>query len=212
MIKQIWFDFGNIFIPIYPERTQESFKQSGVQLSKPAFQVLNAEYEIGALTTHEFLQTITISCKYLQSSRAVGAGWDALLGEMNDNTLFLRNLSRSYATCLVSNTNEAHITTIQKTAGSFLWNAFINQFEELFLSYQLGMRKPNANYFEHVLEKMNAVPEEVLFIDDTLANLVAAEALGIQTWQFNAHEGNLERELPAVLAKLNKSASSILRV
>lgn len=212
MIKQIWFDFGNIFIPIFPERTQESFEKRGVQLSKSDFQILNEDYEIGALTTQQFFQNIAVSCKYLQSSRAVEIGWDALLGELNDNTLFLRNLSRNYATCLVSNTNEAHIKAIQKTAGSFLWHAFTHKFDRLFLSYQMGMRKPNANYFEHVLEKMEAVPEEVLFIDDTPANLVAAEALGIHTWQFNIHEGDLERELRAVLAKLNKSAPSILGV
>ena len=50
MIKQIWFDFGNIFIPIFPERTQESFEKRGVQLSKPDFQILNEDYEIGALS------------------------------------------------------------------------------------------------------------------------------------------------------------------
>ena len=212
MIKQIWFDFGNVFIPIYPERTQKAFNTRGVKLTEQAFANLNERYEVGAMSTSEFMQDIAMSCTHLQSSMAVAHGWNALLGKLQDRTLFLKKLARTYELCLVSNTNEAHIKHIKKESGPFLWNAFVEKFEALFLSYEIGHRKPDSSYFEYVLKHMDAKPEEVLFIDDSSVNVEAAAALGIHTWQFNAQEGNITRELLPVLTKLNQRTSSTLGV
>ncbi len=208
MIKQIWFDFGNVFIPIYPERTQKAFNARGVKLTEQAFANLNERYEVGAMSTSEFMQDIAMSCTHLQSSMAVAHGWNALLGKLQDRTLFLKKLARTYELCLVSNTNEAHIKHIKKESGPFLWNAFVEKFEALFLSYEIGHRKPDRSYFEYVLKHMDAKPEEVLFIDDSSVNIEAAAALGIHTWQFNAQEGNITRELLPVLTKLNQRTTS----
>ncbi len=203
MIKQIWFDYGNVFIPIFPERTKEAFENRGVQFTEEGIQRLNQEYEVGEVTSAQFFQEIASSCKYLQSSSAISHAWNELLGEMTDPTLFLKKLGKSYDLCLVSNTNEAHIKHIRKQAGPFLWNSFVEKFEALFLSYEIGHRKPDASYFNYVLEHMNAQPEEVLFVDDSQANIEAAEALGINTFLFNLQEQDLAKELPAVLAKFD---------
>lgn len=210
MIKQIWFDFGNIFIPIHPERTKDAMLSRGVQLSEESLQELNESYEIGALSTSEFLQDISFSCKFLQSSIAIKHAWNALLGRLEDHNLFLKKLGREYDLCLVSNTNDLHIKTIKDQAGPFLWNTFVERFDALFLSYEIGKRKPEADYFNHVLKHMYATPDEVLFIDDSAVNLESAATLGLHTWQFNIHEGDLEKELPAVLTKLNQSTASAL--
>lgn len=203
MIKQIWFDFGNIFIPIFPEHAKEAFENRGVQFTEQGIQRLNQEYEVGEITSAQFFRDIASSCKHLQSSSAITHAWNALLGEMTDPTLFLKKLGKSYDLCLVSNTNEAHIKHIRKQAGPFLWNSFVEKFEALFLSYEIGHRKPDASYFNYVLEHMEAKPEEVLFIDDSTANIKAADALGINTCLFNIQEQDLAKELTAVLAKFD---------
>jgi putative hydrolase of the HAD superfamily len=208
MIKQIWFDFGNIFIPIYPSATTEAFEKCGVRMKEDAFSALALEFEKGEISERQFFQELTASCKFLQSSRCIQNAWNALLGELHDNTLFLKKLNQQYDLCLVSNTNDAHIKAIQKASGPFLWNTFIEQFDALFLSFEMGCRKPDSEYFNRVLQSMNAQPDEVLFIDDTESNIEAAAALGLHTWQFNIQEGNLEHDLPAILAKLNKRTAS----
>jgi putative hydrolase of the HAD superfamily len=212
MIKQIWFDFGNIFIPVHPARTKELFKARGVQLSEETFAQLNEAYEVGELSTKQFFQDIAATCPYLQSSRAIEHAWSALLGEVHDDTLFLKKLSKSFDLALVSNTNESHINTIRKQSGPFLWNTFVERFDGLFFSYEIGHRKPEEGYFNYVLEHMNAKAEEVLFIDDSQANLDGAEALGINTWLFNIQKGSLAEKLPAVLAKLNEGTAGSLGV
>lgn len=203
MIKQIWFDFGNVFIPIFPERTEEALKGCGVQFTAEDIQRINEGFEVGDITSAQFFHEIASSCKHLQSTTAIAHAWNALLGAMSDPTLFLKKLGASYDLCLVSNTNEAHIKHIRKQAGPFLWNSFVEKFEALFLSYEIGHRKPDASYFNYVLEHMNALPEEVLFVDDSLANIAAAEALGINTLLFNLQEQDFAKELPAVLAKFD---------
>ncbi|HCP41466.1 MAG TPA: haloacid dehalogenase [Cryomorphaceae bacterium] len=203
MIKQIWFDFGNVFIPIFPQRTKEAFEEQGVQFTEESIQRLNQEYELGVITSGQFFQEIASSCKCLQGSKDIARAWNALLGKMTDPTLFLKRLAASYNLCLVSNTNEAHIRSIRKQAGPFLWNSFVEKFEALFLSYEIGLRKPDDGYFNYVLEYMDAKPEEVLFVDDSPNNIKAAEALGINTVLFNIQEQDLTKELPAVLAKFN---------
>ena len=203
MIKQIWFDFGNVFIPIFPVRTEEALKECGVQLSAEDIQRINEGFEVGDVSSAQFFHEIASSCKYLQSTAAIAHAWNELLGEMTDPTLFLKKLSKSYDLCLVSNTNEAHIKYIRKQAGPFLWNSFVEKFEALFLSYEIGHRKPDASYFNYVLEHMNTLPEEVLFVDDSPANIEAAQALGINTLLFNLQEQDLSKELPAVLAKFD---------
>jgi len=203
MIKQIWFDFGNIFIPVFPENTKEQFERCGVQLSDAHFTELHHAFEVGEMSQYEFFESLTDSCKFLQSAQCVKRAWNSMLGDLRDETLFLKKLSRSYDLALVSNTNAAHIEAIAAASGPFLWTHFTNAFDGLFLSHEIHERKPNASYFEKVAKTMNAEPNEVLFIDDTQANLDGAAALGFQTLLFNCQEGNLKTELTAILTQFD---------
>ena len=169
MIKQIWFDFGNIFIPVFPENTKEQFERCGVQLSEAHFAELHQAFEVGEMSQYEFFQSLTDSCKFLQSTQCVKGAWNSMLGYLRDETLFLKKLSTTYDLALVSNTNAAHIEAIAAASGPFLWKRFTNAFDGLFLSHEIHERKPNASYFENVAKTMNAEPNEVLFIDDTLS-------------------------------------------
>ena len=203
MIKQIWFDFGNVFIPVFPKIAQESFEKQSVQLSREEIKLLNNSLETGKLIDSEFFETIASSCKYLKSISSIEKGWNELLGTLTDQNLFLKKLKQRYTLCLVSNTNITHIKTIKKDSGPFLWNNFIRQFEALFLSYEIGHRKPNPAYFNHVLKQLNINPNAVLFIDDSDENIEAANKLGFKTLKFNLHEEDLRQKLTAFLAKFN---------
>lgn len=203
MIKQIWFDFGNIFIPVFPENTKEQFERCGVQLSEAHFAELHQAFEVGEMSQYEFFQSLTDSCKFLESTQCINRAWNSMLGDLRDETLFLKKLSKSYDLALVSNTNAAHIEGIVAASGPFLWKRFTETFDGLFLSHEIHERKPNASYFEKVAKTMNAEPNEVLFIDDTQANLDGAAALGFRTLLFNCQEGNLKKELTAILTQFD---------
>ncbi len=52
---------------------------------------------------------------------------------------------------------------------------------QIFTSFELGLLKPNPKIYQTVLEKLEAKPNEVIFIDDKLQNVQAAQKLGLHS-------------------------------
>lgn len=82
-----------------------------------------------------------------------------------------------YIVSLLSNTYDIH-------AKSNELKGFFDLFDHVFLSNEMNMRKPEFEQYKYVLEKLEAKPEECVFIDDKLMNLVPARKLGIYVIQF----------------------------
>lgn len=57
-------------------------------------------------------------------------------------------------------------------------------FDFIINSSEVGHAKPSPEIFAHALEVAGVAPGEVVFIDDTLANVQAAAALGIHAHHF----------------------------
>jgi len=54
-------------------------------------------------------------------------------------------------------------------------------FEEVVISGEVGMRKPNPDIFTHTLDLLDARPDRVVFIDDAEPNTDGAARLGMHT-------------------------------
>ncbi|KAH9959299.1 Haloacid dehalogenase-like hydrolase-domain-containing protein [Russula dissimulans] len=52
-------------------------------------------------------------------------------------------------------------------------------FERVFTSADAGMRKPDLCFFKFVLEEIKAEPSSVVFVDDSIENVLAARSLGM---------------------------------
>ena len=61
-------------------------------------------------------------------------------------------------------------------------------FEKIYLSFEMKMVKPDTEIFETVLADANIDPKETFFIDDSEANCLAAQAMGISTYTPQANE------------------------
>ncbi|KAJ5745274.1 Haloacid dehalogenase-like hydrolase-domain-containing protein [Penicillium odoratum] len=57
-------------------------------------------------------------------------------------------------------------------------------FDHIFASGEVGMRKPDLCFYKHVLQTIDVRPEEVIFVDDKLENVISAKSLGIRAIQF----------------------------
>ena len=60
----------------------------------------------------------------------------------------------------------------------------MSYFDYRFLSYEIGMEKPDKEIFEYVTEKIPCSKEKVLFIDDRLSNVDAAKNFGMKAIHF----------------------------
>lgn len=92
----------------------------------------------------------------------------------------LAQLKERYHLSLLSNTNPAHYEKL-----SDRYN-FFQIFDELFLSYKIGIMKPSPAIFEYVLTTLGVAPEAVAFFDDGARNVEAARQLGIQGFRVDS--------------------------
>lgn len=54
---------------------------------------------------------------------------------------------------------------------------FSEYFNGVFCSAEIGLKKPQKEYFEYILNKMNTSPNEVFYFDDSQENIEVASSL-----------------------------------
>ncbi len=74
--------------------------------------------------------------------------------------------------CL-SNTNQLHWAEQSSQWG------LADLFEVAFLSYQLGLVKPDREIFTHVTAALGLAPDRILFLDDNAVNVEQARSVGL---------------------------------
>ena len=84
--------------------------------------------------------------------------------------------SQGYKIALLSNANAAFFN--RKVYPTY--PEFKNLFDEIVISSEVGMIKPNRDIYEHTLKRVNSKAEESIFIDDSKVNVDAAVACGIE--------------------------------
>ncbi|WP_298486491.1 HAD family phosphatase [uncultured Maribacter sp.] len=201
MIKNIIFDFGDIFINLDKEAVFKELAKYGFTSLTPELDSLAKEYEQGLLSSKDFTANLITIFPEANESK-IKEAWNSILLDFPLYRLdFLEQLAqeKNYRLFLLSNTNALHISHVIKTMGKTNYNRFKNCFEKFYLSHEIQLRKPNATIYEYVLEQNNLKAEETFFIDDTKENTDAAEKLGIRCWNLLVGSDdiiNLKTKLP----------------
>ena len=71
---------------------------------------------------------------------------------------------------------------------------FFNLLDDIVISGEVGMIKPEPEIFQHMLERIGTAASACLFIDDALANVEQAQKMGITAIQFHSPQ-QLEADL-----------------
>jgi putative hydrolase of the HAD superfamily len=80
----------------------------------------------------------------------------------------------SVPVAVLSNTNHVHWE-----AGARSWR-LLQMFDRAFLSFEIGLVKPDPEIFTYVADELRVVPEAVLFLDDNQLNVDAAREVGMR--------------------------------
>ncbi len=185
MIKTIIFDFGDVFINLDKPATLRELSQLGDFQFNDSIQDLNNQYEVGKITTKEFIQNYHHLLPEATEQQLIEA-WNAILSDFPKYRLdFVKHLAATgdYKLILLSNTNELHINWIKQHIS--FYEEFKSCFNSFYLSHEIQYRKPNSDIFEFVLQEHQIQPTETLFVDDTKENTDAAQKLGIHVWNNN---------------------------
>lgn len=185
MIKNIIFDFGDVFINLDKEVIFREIERFGGSIDlSPELLKLNESYEVGHVTSEHFIEQL-VKVLPKASTKEIEHVWNSMIHDFPDYRLeFLENLvaENRYRLFLLSNTNDLHISHVQQTMGIEKYNRFKNCFEKFYLSHEIHLRKPNHDIYEFVLNENGLKATETYFIDDTRENTDAAEKLGITSW------------------------------
>ena len=189
MIKNLVFDFGDVFINLDKEAPIKELKKLGINEISHEMIEIAKQFQIGAFSSQKFVNRFTTMFPEILESDFINA-WNAILKDFPKHRFdFLSTLSESkkYRLFLLSNTNAIHIAHIQKQWGVQMFNEFKSFFEKFYLSHEIHLRKPSSEIYEFVLNENELNPEETFFIDDTEENTIAALAQNIKVWNINPH-------------------------
>lgn len=186
MIKNIIFDFGDVFINLDKAGAlQNALNLFKLQELTEELIAINTNYEQGLISTNAFLQFYLEKFPDLSKEKIIEA-WNFILKDFPQKRLsFLKNLAaeNKYKLILLSNTNELHINWIRENI--MFYEEFKSYFDAFYLSHEIKLRKPNLNIYQYVLNQNQIKPNETLFIDDTFENTQAAKKLGISVWNID---------------------------
>lgn len=194
MIKNIIFDFGDVFINLDKQAIFRELGEREIVLAVPPKLVdLNERFEVGAVSADEFVSEWARIFPNLDTREIIRI-WNTILLDFPDYRLdFIEQLAaeKRFRLFLLSNTNALHIPRVAEIMGIEKFGRFKNCFERFYLSHEIALRKPNADIYEYVLQENELSAEETLFIDDTKINTDAAAQLGIHVWHLQVGQEDI---------------------
>ena len=182
MIDTIIFDFGDIFINLDKRATIEGLERLGLSSWNEDLDRLNISFEKGQISRDAFLLGIQKQIPNASIDEILMA-WNAVLLDFPLYRLeFLQLLSKKFRLFLLSNTDAIHIDHFEQREGASFYGDFYQCFEKVYFSYEMGMRKPDAEIYNTLINRYELAPKRTLFVDDKKDNTDAAKALGLHVW------------------------------
>ncbi|AUX95287.1 glucose-1-phosphatase [Mixta gaviniae] len=175
------FDLGNVIVDIDFSRVLGVWSDLGrvpLALLKSRFQMgENFErHERGEISDEQFAAQLCAELDIALSYEQFAAGWQAVFVGVRPEVIALMQQlrGRGERVVILSNTNRLHCDhwpsqypEVQQAA------------DKLYLSQEMGMRKPEARIYQRVLTEEGFSADQAIFFDDNLDNIEAARQLGI---------------------------------
>ncbi len=184
MIKNIIFDFGDVFINLDKKAPELALKKMGIDALEKDVLDWHNHYEKGLINSKKLTDNYIKRFPQLNAISFQQA-WNSILLDFPQERLdWISALaaSKKYRLFLLSNTNAMHINQVIKNMTAMRYELFRECFEHFYLSYEIKRSKPDPDIYSHLLKENGLIATETLFIDDMPANTKAAASLGIHTW------------------------------
>lgn len=188
-ISYIIFDLGGVIIDLDTEATYKAFAEiSGKPLEMVKALAAEAEffknYERGEIDDPTFRAHLREELEFTGSEALLDEAWNAMLGPIAKERFDkLESLSNDYDLFVMSNTNEIHVRRFLNIAKYTSPNkGFHDYFKQVYLSQEVGARKPEPQAWQVILNDHQLEPAKGLFIDDNASNIEAAAKLGLQVY------------------------------
>jgi len=183
-IKNLILDLGGVLYDLDYLKTQDAFSSLGLgdYFSQLNQSTLFDNIEEGKITVDHFVNELILLSKTtgLKKGQIIDA-WNAmLLGMKADKFELLTELKAKYNLYLYSNTNAIHIKAVWQHYREVHGISNLDDyFIKVYLSNDMGIRKPKEAGFDLIVTENNLIKEETLFIDDSPQHVTGAISSGI---------------------------------
>lgn len=167
MIKAVLFDFFDV---LRTDGSNRWLKQHGLDREGP-FLAESQRHDRGEYTDKQYFEAV---------GKLSGQTGDQVEQEMEDNNVlnqslvdYISTLHGTYKLALLSNSASKYL---RDELAKYDLEKY---FDEIVISSEVGLIKPEPAIFEHILKKLALRPDECVFTDDNPKNVEAAEKLGI---------------------------------
>lgn len=180
----IVFDLGNVLINFDYQIAVDRFDRIEPGLGKRFLEYHKTNYHIhrsfekGLISEKEFIQTALKGVDFKIDRNTFTKIYSDIFTPNDDVIALLPQLRNNHKLFLMSNTDPLH-----KEYG---WEKyeFLNQFNYLVLSFEIGAVKPEEKIYKTVESISQVKPEKLLYIDDIEDYVITAKNLGWDAIQF----------------------------
>lgn len=188
-IKNIVFDFGGVIITLSPETAEKRFGELGLpeasrQLNSYTQSGIFGDVELGKISDSEFIRQLSLLCQRDLSYEECRHAWLGYCKELPQRNLDALEKLRSegYRLIMLSNTNPFMMSWAMSADFDGKGHPVSHYFDGVYLSYQMGVMKPDPTFFSKMMAGENILPAETLFVDDGPRNVEVAGQMGIHTY------------------------------
>ena len=183
-IEALLFDLGRVVIDLDQARAHARWAElAGVPVDDIAALVSErivgsqayCQHERGEISDAQFFAHLRQQLKLALSDAQLIDGWNRIfIGEIPGIRPLLANVAGLVPLYAFSNTNGAHHAYWSRHFCDLL-----APFRKIYLSHEIGARKPEPAAFRTVVADMGLAPDRVLFFDDSAQNVAGARACGL---------------------------------
>lgn len=183
-IDAVLFDLGNVLIDWNPRHLYRRLIDDEVRMERFLAEVCNHDWNIQMDGGKPFAQGVAeLSRRHPEEAALIEAfwtRWPEMLGGAIAGTVDLLAALRANGLRVHALTNWS-AETFPHARHRF---GFLNWFEHIVVSGEIGLVKPDPAIFRHAIERCRLEPARTLFIDDSPVNVAGATAVGLQTHHF----------------------------
>lgn len=193
-IKTVIFDLGGVLMDLDKQACIDAFRKLGYERVEEllgAYSQKGAflQLEAGRISTDEFHRQVREAIGKPVTDRQIDEAFIKFLVDIPDYKLdMLLELKKNYRLFVLSNTNPIMMGWMKENTFRKQGLTVDDYFDQLFLSYEMGVTKPHKEIYEQLIRDSGINPEEALFIDDSQENLNAASPFGFRTYLAAPHE------------------------
>ncbi len=207
-IRAVIFDFGNVVGFFDHRRATRRLARFSPMPKEAIYEflfdgTLEDDFEAGRLSVPDFLRTLREGCRIQGDDESLVSMFGDVFTPNPDVCALVPDLKSRYRLVLGSNCTPLHSQQFRRQFADTL-----KHFDGLVLSHDIGVRKPQAAFYEACVRIGACAADECVFIDDLHANVEGAIACGLHGIIYRRSE-DLSAKMQALGIQISASSAPL---